>query len=141
MRGRALVGSIALTLWLAGAVAAVAGAACYDYKYAPNLVRAVQELLKEQELYSGPVDGKWGRLTERAVYQFQRRERIRFATPALAESNRGQLDDLTLAAMFRADAPSGVTVVENPHNMPSEMWSNYCRDRHHFRPGGAAPPP
>jgi len=130
---------VALTLWLASGTAAVAGISCYEYRYAPNLVRAVQKLLKEQGLYQGRVDGKWGRQTEAAVAKFQSREHIRFATFELTASNRGQLEFQTLAAMFGADATAGVTVVENPHSMPGEIWSRYCTDYRHQHRGEAQP--
>jgi outer membrane protein assembly factor BamD (BamD/ComL family) len=38
----------------------------------PNIIRAVQELLTQQGLNPGPVDGRMGRKTRRAIRQFQR---------------------------------------------------------------------
>jgi lysozyme family protein len=58
------------------ASSAHAGLVCYGYQYAPNLVRAVQEVLKQEGFYAGDVDGKWGRKTKDAVRKFQVRKHI-----------------------------------------------------------------
>ena len=94
---------------------------CYQYQYAPNLVRSVQQVLKEQKIYKGKVDGKWGARTKSAVAQFQLKKGIR-----LPEYSEGELEDSTLKALFGPDAPSGVDVVRNPHHEPEDIWNQYC---------------
>ena len=106
---------------------AAAGLLCYRYEYAPNLVRAVQRLLKEQGLYNGPVDGKYGPKTSSAVALYQQRNDIRFTTSGLRHSNSGQLDEQTLKAMFGEEAPAGVKTIRNPYQAPDEYWSRECQ--------------
>ncbi len=62
-----------------------------------DLVRQVQTTLKQNHMYRGRVDGAWGRMTERAVRQFQQKNGLQ-AT--------GQLDDATLKAMNLQPASS-----------------------------------
>jgi hypothetical protein len=104
-----------------------AGFVCYEYRYAPNLVSAVQRLLQKEGLYSGSVDGKWGPRTQAGVSKFQKRKGIQFDTPMKAASQGGQLEEQTLKAMFGDDAPEGVTLIENPYHAPQDMWSKECK--------------
>jgi len=57
---------------------------------APSTLREVQTTLKQQGLYRGRVDGKWGPRTEHGVMAFQHKNNLQ-AT--------GQLDQATLSAM------------------------------------------
>jgi peptidoglycan hydrolase-like protein with peptidoglycan-binding domain len=57
---------------------------------APSTLRQVQTALKQQGLYKGRVDGKWGPMTEHGVMAFQQKNNLQ-AT--------GQLDQATLSAM------------------------------------------
>jgi N-acetylmuramoyl-L-alanine amidase len=57
---------------------------------APSTLRQVQTTLKQDGLYHGRVDGKWGPMTQRAVLAFQRKNQL----PAT-----GHLDDATLSAL------------------------------------------
>jgi hypothetical protein len=104
-----------------------AGVVCYQYEYAPNLVRTVQKLLKTQGLYHGPINGKFGPKTKLAIQSFQEKHGITFPfNYALKESNSGQLEERTLRAMFGDDAPTGVTVIRNPHHAPDKWWTETC---------------
>jgi len=57
---------------------------------APSTLRQVQTALKQQGLYRGRVDGKWGPMTEHGVMAYQKKNNL----PAT-----GQLDQATLSAM------------------------------------------
>jgi len=57
---------------------------------APSTLREVQTTLKQQGLYRGRVDGKWGPRTEHGVLAFQQKNNLQ-AT--------GHLDQATLSAM------------------------------------------
>lgn len=119
---RAKLLSTAVLVWLSCASAAMAGLVCYEYQYAPNLVRAVQQALKDQGLYKDAVDAKWGPKTRAAVSLFQRRKGIRLQKPMA-----GELEERTLKAMFGDDAPKEIKIeIRNPHNAPEEIWSEYC---------------
>lgn len=95
---RALFCIVVALTWLACAPQTFAGISCYEYQYAPNLVRKVQKLLQEQGLYKGAVDGKWGPRTESAVSLFQDLKDIHYGYYETMQS--GQLDDRTLKVMF-----------------------------------------
>ncbi len=57
---------------------------------APSTLRQVQTALKQDGLYHGHIDGKWGPMTEHAVMAFQQKNGLQ-AT--------GKLDDPTLSAL------------------------------------------
>jgi peptidoglycan hydrolase-like protein with peptidoglycan-binding domain len=84
-------------------------------------------LLKKEGLYSGSVDGKWGPRTRTGVSEFQKRKGIKFDTPEKAVWQAGQLEEQTLKAMFGDDVPEGVTLIENPHHAPRDMWTRECK--------------
>jgi len=127
MYRRTLLGVLAVAMWLFCAQNLSAGVACYKYDYAPNLVRAVQKFLKEEGLYHGLPDGKYGPKTKSAVRSFQRKRGIFFFGDMMEESNSGQLEERTLRAMFGENAPAGVKVVRNPHQAPEDIWGQYCQ--------------
>jgi hypothetical protein len=104
-----------------------AGVVCYEYKYAPNLVRAAQSILKQQGFYHGPADGKWGSKTREAVYRFQAANKIIIARNRDGGYDLGELEPQTLKALFGDDAPTGVEHVANPHHAPQEFWNEMCR--------------
>jgi len=121
-KGRVRLAVILAGMWLAFAAIAEGGMTCYQYQYAPNLVRSVQQILKKQKLYKGKVDGKWGDQTRSAVARYQDRNGIR-----PAEDEQGELGKSTLKALFGPDAPSGVTVVRNPDHAPEDLWNQDCK--------------
>lgn len=108
-----------------------AGLVCYEYQYAPNLVQAVQTVLKQQSFYAGPVDGKWGPKTKEAVHKFQVSRHIRLQPSSFRytlDSDEGELEPQTLKALFGDKAPTeGVSRVPNPHGAPSDIWAEQCR--------------
>jgi peptidoglycan hydrolase-like protein with peptidoglycan-binding domain len=55
-----------------------------------DVVKQVQQQLKQKGIDAGPVDGRWGPLTERGVKQFQKSQNIQAS---------GQLDEQTLGAL------------------------------------------
>lgn len=55
-----------------------------------DVVRQVQQELKQKGINAGPVDGQWGPLTEQGVRQFQKSQNLQTS---------GQLDEQTLAAL------------------------------------------
>jgi peptidoglycan hydrolase-like protein with peptidoglycan-binding domain len=57
---------------------------------APSTLREVQTTLKQDGLYSGRVDGRWGPRTEHAVMAFQQKNGLQAS---------GQLDQPTLTAL------------------------------------------
>jgi peptidoglycan hydrolase-like protein with peptidoglycan-binding domain len=57
---------------------------------APSTLRQVQTALKQDGLYKGRVDGRWGPHTEHAVMAFQQKNSLQAS---------GQLDQPTLAAL------------------------------------------
>jgi len=118
---------LALVVWLFCVHDVVAGVVCYQYEYAPNLVRSVQKILKENKLYKGPINGKYGPKTKSAVILFQHEHDIFFHGYELNHSNSGELEERTLKAMFGENAPNGVTVVSNPHHAPDEYWLKACK--------------
>jgi localization factor PodJL len=83
----------------------------------PQTIHEVQRVLKEQGYDTGPVDGRWGRLTRIAVENFQ----LSNGMPAT-----GQLDDRTLSALgvrersFADATGSSSTGVSQP---PGPGWN------------------
>ena len=55
-----------------------------------GVVKQVQQELKQKGIDAGPVDGKWGPLTEQGVKQFQKSQKLQAS---------GQLDEQTLGAL------------------------------------------
>jgi peptidoglycan hydrolase-like protein with peptidoglycan-binding domain len=55
-----------------------------------GVVKQVQQELKQKGFDAGPVDGRWGPMTEKGVKQFQKSQNIQAS---------GQLDERTLAAL------------------------------------------
>lgn len=106
---------------------AQAGLLCYEYRYAPNLVQAVQRKLQEQGFYSGSIDGKYGPHTREAVRKFQIAKKIRVAESRMTlDSDVGELESQTLEALFGDKAPEGVSRVKNPHSLPERIWAESC---------------
>ena len=106
-----------LILW--SAVAVDAGFRCYKYVYSYNLVKAAQTQLTIQGFNPGPIDGAWGRKTKFAVWRFQEHH-------GLKETE--ELDEATLQALFGdAYEPGSVTIIQNPDNVPREMFEKYCK--------------
>lgn len=100
-----------------------AGLVCYSYTYAPNLVRAVQEVLKKHHLYAGVINGYWGQKTKDAVRKFQVRNHI-----DVQWGNEGELEPQTLRAMFGDNTLTGdITRIPNPDHAPSDIWSKVCQ--------------
>ena len=124
MRRPTLFLGLTIALLLSGTICARAGIVCYQYEYAPNLVRAVQMHLKEQGLYKGRVDGKWGPQTEGAVFKFQ--EKNRLLSTWGKHDDPGQLGKRTLEAMFGEDIPPGVAASPDRHSFPGSWWSRHC---------------
>lgn len=62
-----------------------------DLETTPEVIRQVQQALKDKGYDVGPVDGKWGDQTKDALAEFQKAENIENAT--------GRLDEQTLAAL------------------------------------------
>ena len=59
-------------------------------KHSPEVVKQVQQQLKQQGINAGPVDGQWGPQTQQGVKQFQEKQNIQAS---------GQLDQETLSAL------------------------------------------
>ena len=114
---------------LLAAVEVHAGLLCYSYRYAPNLVQAVQTVLKDQGFYSGTIDGMWGPKTKDAVRKFQVTKHIPVHESRITvDTDEGELSPATLAALFPgAELPQGVTRVPNPNGFPTEQWQQYCK--------------
>jgi peptidoglycan hydrolase-like protein with peptidoglycan-binding domain len=81
-----------------------------------SLVRQVQTELKQNQMYSGHVDGIWGPMTRRGVSRYQQKNGLQ---------QTGQLDDSTLQAMH-LNAPSsesGGLGGTNPSSMNDNSMS------------------
>jgi peptidoglycan hydrolase-like protein with peptidoglycan-binding domain len=59
-------------------------------QHSPEVVKQVQQQLKQKGINAGPVDGQWGPQTQQGVKQFQEKEKIQAS---------GQLDQETLSAL------------------------------------------
>jgi len=77
----------------------------------PRAISAVQQRLRQRGFYRGPVDGAWGRGTQRALVRFQQAQRLE-AT--------GQLNPETAQALrMRADLLPGYVVAVAPRSPPT----------------------
>jgi hypothetical protein len=119
---------LSILILILSAPIAHAGLLCYGYKYAPNLVVAVQQTLKDQGIYTGEVDGKWGPKTKDAVRIFQQRKHVK-VTPSSHRysSNEGELEPATMKALFGDKATSeGVEETPNPEHISEDFWAQSC---------------
>ena len=115
----ASVCAISVSLGLALSPEARAGVFCYDKSaYSSNFVSAVQESLAREGFDPGPVDGKWGAKTERALTGYQRSKGL----PATGGFNPG-----TLKSLFGPDASAEAYGLARNRSMPSEIFEEECR--------------
>ncbi|MGD9250711.1 MAG: peptidoglycan-binding domain-containing protein [Desulfobacterales bacterium] len=96
-----------------------AGIRCYARdSYSTNFIMAVQETLKANGIDPGPIDGRWGAMTERAVAAFQR---------SMGLAHGLGLNGPTLKALFGEDFdPESYGLLPNPH-MPPGIFDQHCR--------------
>ena len=96
-----------------------AGIRCYARdSYSTNFIMAVQETLKANGIDPGPIDGRWGSRTERAVAAFQR---------SMGLDHGLGLNGPTLKALFGEDFdPESYGLLPNPH-MPPGIFDQHCR--------------
>jgi hypothetical protein len=128
VKERAMNKQLVSLLLILSAPLAHAGIVCYGYKYAPNLVVAVQQTLKVKGIYTGEVDGKWGPKTREAVRIFQLRKHVE-VTPSSHRysSNEGELETATLKALFGDKATTeGIEDLPNPYHVSEAFWEESC---------------
>lgn len=81
---------------------------------APSTLRQVQTALKQQGLYRGRVDGRWGPQTEHGVMAYQQKNGLQAS---------GQLDQATLSAMNIGGSSSSMNMGAGGGSMGSSGGS------------------
>jgi hypothetical protein len=97
----------------------LAGIQCYARDaYSKNFIIAIQETLRDHHLDPGPIDGRWGSTTGRALAAFQGRSGL----PATHD-----LNGPTLRALFGENFDTEkYGLVPNP-KMPADIFDEHCR--------------
>ena len=95
---------------------------CYEEGYPKNLVLAVQEKLREKGFDPGPIDGKWGGKTRKAVARFQ----THVGVPN-ADMLQGVLNGETLRALFGEWFKAEDYGLAPNKNIPYDVFDEYCK--------------
>jgi peptidoglycan hydrolase-like protein with peptidoglycan-binding domain len=121
LRIKTLSGVVLLVVFIVhfNAPETTAGIRCYARdSYSTNFIVAVQETLKANGFDPGPIDGRWGAMTERAVAAFQRSK---------GWAHGLGLNGQTLKALFGENFdPESYGLLPNPH-MPPGIYDQHCR--------------
>lgn len=118
---RAVSATCAMSFCIALAVLsdAHAGISCYDKSsYSSNFVSAVQETLAKAGFHPGPVDGRWGARTARALDAFQKYKRL---------PDTGDINPPTLRALFGANASAEAYGLTPNPALPTAVFKEECR--------------
>ena len=103
-----------------------AGVICEATVYNANLVRAVQNKLRDAKAFAGSADGRWTPRTGAGIRSYQKKHGL---------EQTGTLDEPTFRAMFgneqRYEPVS--RVVQNPKNAPPDIYAAECE------PAGRSP--